>query len=50
MGESCPWHDQLSNNAMGNRHSGQGYQSSWGSANIAADLLVAAQKGVYTVA
>ncbi|KIM33056.1 hypothetical protein M408DRAFT_326716 [Serendipita vermifera MAFF 305830] len=31
-------------------HSGQGYQSSWGSANIAADLLIAAQKGVYAIA
>jgi len=31
-------------------HGGQGYQSSWGSANIAADLLTAALKGVFAVA
>lgn len=31
-------------------HGGYGYQSSWGSAAIAADLVVASLKGVFTVA
>jgi hypothetical protein len=31
------------------RHGGYGYQSSWGSASVAADLLVASLKGVFTI-
>lgn len=30
-------------------HGGYGYQSSWGSASIAADLLIASLKGVFTI-